>query len=299
MSYRPFYTRVHSSTLLSPHFLRIVLSGEDLADCGREEPHFDRRIKIVLPGANGQLPQLGSCPQWYQSWCDLPEDERGFLRTYSIRDLTRTEDGTFLTIDFVLHLAPGASGPAAQWAQDAQPGDPLIIIGPTADAEPGSGIEFDPGAATSLRIYGDETAAPAIARILEDVPSNAQGEALIEVPTAEDQLLISAPPGVTVTWLPRDGAQHGEKLLQSILGAPAPADAIKDSTTLLWETPKYSASGEQIGAEKQASDAPYYWIAGESGVVTALRRHLVKEQGVSRSQVSFMGYWKRDARLRG
>ncbi|MEA5119320.1 MAG: SIP domain-containing protein, partial [Propionicimonas sp.] len=36
----------------------------------------------------------------------------------------------------------------------------------------------------------------------------------------------------------------------------------------------------------------YAWIAGESGVVTTLRRHLVRDLGLARSQVAFMGYWR-------
>jgi NADPH-dependent ferric siderophore reductase len=37
----------------------------------------------------------------------------------------------------------------------------------------------------------------------------------------------------------------------------------------------------------------YAWLAGESGTVVALRRHLVGERGVDRASVAFMGYWKR------
>ena len=36
----------------------------------------------------------------------------------------------------------------------------------------------------------------------------------------------------------------------------------------------------------------YAWLAGEAGAITGLRRHLVQELGLSRKQVSFMGYWK-------
>jgi NADPH-dependent ferric siderophore reductase len=39
-------------------------------------------------------------------------------------------------------------------------------------------------------------------------------------------------------------------------------------------------------------DGLYAWIAGESKVVTGLRRHLVTEWGFDRSQVVFMGYWR-------
>jgi NADPH-dependent ferric siderophore reductase len=37
----------------------------------------------------------------------------------------------------------------------------------------------------------------------------------------------------------------------------------------------------------------YAWLAGESGIVTALRRHLVAGRGVDRKAVAFMGYRKR------
>jgi NADPH-dependent ferric siderophore reductase len=37
----------------------------------------------------------------------------------------------------------------------------------------------------------------------------------------------------------------------------------------------------------------YAWLAGEAGVVVALRRHLVGERGIDRRAVAFMGYWRR------
>ena len=50
--------------------------------------------------------------------------------------------------------------------------------------------------------------------------------------------------------------------------------------TILWETTE--------------GHGPFYaWLAGEAGVITTLRRHLVKELGVDRKQVSFMGYWRK------
>ncbi|WP_372984604.1 SIP domain-containing protein, partial [Microbacterium sp.] len=71
-----------------------------------------------------------------------------------------------------------------------------------------------------------------------------------------------------------------------------------DTEALLWETPDYSGLGEEI-AEADAPAERYFWIAGESGVVTTLRRHLVKDLGIDRSQVAFMGYWRRGVAMRG
>lgn len=40
-------------------------------------------------------------------------------------------------------------------------------------------------------------------------------------------------------------------------------------------------------------DGPgYAFLAGESGLVTSLRRHLVRERGLAKSAVTFTGYWK-------
>ena len=36
----------------------------------------------------------------------------------------------------------------------------------------------------------------------------------------------------------------------------------------------------------------YAWLAGESTIITGLRRYLVRERGVDRRGVAFMGYWK-------
>ena len=72
----------------------------------------------------------------------------------------------------------------------------------------------------------------------------------------------------------------------------------------LWETPSYSSSGEEIDASRGARsghdgcDGLYAWIAGESKVVTGLRRHLVRELGMDRSQVAFMGYWRRGVAMK-
>lgn len=168
------------------------------------------------------------------------------------------------------------------------------------------GAEYEPGTATSIVLAGDETAAPAIARILEDAPSDLRGCAFIEVPSPADILRIDAPVGVEVHWLPRDaGEPHGVRLIPAVLEYLGDADAADeidvrdiDTEELLWETPDYSGLGEEIAA----ADAPaerYFWIAGESGVVTTLRRHLVKDLGIDRSQVAFMGYWRRGIAMRG
>jgi NADPH-dependent ferric siderophore reductase len=291
---------------VSPNFVRITFGGDELTEFGTPGDVFDARIKLIFPPASGVLPDLDrETDDWWASYLAVPEDERGSMRTYSVRDLLVTDAGTEVVVDFVLHLQPGLTGPASSWASCAAVGDRLYLIGPRRNREERSGIEYAPGAARSVILAGDETAAPAIARILEDAPRELRGAAFIEVPSADDILHIDAPSGVDVHWLPRGEEQHGLQLIPTVLTHLGDADAEEideltdtESDVLLWETPAYSALGEPI-TEAPAADDRYFWIAGESAVVTTLRRHLVKDLGIDRGQVAFMGYWRRGVAMRG
>jgi NADPH-dependent ferric siderophore reductase len=138
-------------------------------------------------------------------------------------------------------------------------------------------------------LAGDETAAPAILAILESLPDDVAGDAFIEVPGCGDILEATVHPGLEVHWLPRNGRGYGAALLPAVER---------------WAEAHLSDRGGQVAEEAPASDgilweepegAPretYAWIAGESGVVRDLRRLLVAH-GVDKSDVAFMGYWRR------
>ena len=288
---------------VSPSFVRITFGGADLADFGTPGRVLDQRIKLVFPAAGGSVPRLTPSENWYSAWLALPDDERGAMRTYSIRQLEVDGGETRLVVDFVLHLTPGSTGPASRWADAAAVGDELLVIGPRRGRKEDGGIEYATGDARAILLAGDETAAPAIARILEDVDRDVQGVAFIEIPEDADILPIATPPGVEVRWLPRSGEAHGTRLIPAVLdhlGAAAVAPPIQDVDTEdpLWETPTFSSLGESVAESENHADR-YFWIAGESGVVTTLRRHLVKDLGVDRSQVAFMGYWRHGVAMRG
>jgi len=295
--------RVEHVERVSPTFARITFGGDGLADFGTPGDVLDQRIKLIFPAHGTPLPDLSAAgADWYQAWLAVPADERGSMRTYSIRELTADASGTAVVIDFVLHLAPGATGPASRWASTAAAGDELLIIGPRRGRSDGGGIEYAPGDAREILLAGDETAAPAIARILEDVDRGTRGVAFIEVPDACDALAIDAPAGVEVRWIARNERLHGEALLPAVLdhlGTTATVD-IRDADTEdpLWETPQFSSLGEELAPTTPHADR-YFWIAGESGVVTTLRRQLVKELGIDRTQVAFMGYWRRGVAMKG
>lgn len=265
---------------ISPTFLRVELGGEDLADFGVDGPTLDQRIKLIFDGV---------------------------MRTYTVRAV---RPGPRLVVDFVLHLEPGASGPASRWAATAEVGDRVGIIAPRRGKFFG-GIEYEPGDAARILLAGDETAVPAISAILEQVDRDVVGTAYLEIPSAADILPIDAPAGVEVRWLPRDEARYGAELLAAVqahheLRVPVGALAAARPTDLevdpdLWETPRYSSSGEEIPDEPEPKpgDDLYVWVAGESRTVTSIRRHLVREVGLDRRQVAFMGYWREGVAMKG
>jgi len=300
---------VRSVRRLSSSFARIELAGSELADFGVDGPTYDQRIKIIFPGPSGRLPQLRP-DAWWQDFQALPQDQRCSMRTYTIRSVTDVAPGTEpgFVVDFVLH--PGAHGPGSDWASEAGPGDELLVVVPRK-GESGGGIEWAPPAdAHRLLLVGDETAVPAVASILESLPADAVGTAVLEVPAADDAQELRAPAGVDVRWCVRDQSPIGSRSITEVArvlgaGSPPPADEAEPDRVEpdLWETPVYSSSGEQLdpssGEQLGATDGSYAWVAGESGMVTALRRYLVKELGMDRRQVAFMGYWRRGVAMRG
>ena len=81
-----------------------------------------------------------------------------------------------------------------------------------------------------------------------------------------------------------------------LLGADVAEPVVDEIDPDLWETPTYSSSGEDVDASVVVVghdyDGLYAWIAGEAKLVTGLRRALVKDLGIDRHQVCFMGYWR-------
>nr|MDT0660376.1 siderophore-interacting protein [Micromonospora sp. DSM 115978] len=291
--FRVFAVRVGRLRRLSPSFLRVTFTGPDLRDFA--DNGYDQRIKLILPLPDGGLDHLPTGPDWYQRWRDLPAQRRNPIRTYTVRAVR--PGAAEADVDIVLH---GDAGPASRWANRVAPGDRAALVGPDARF-PGlrGGIEFRPPAhAKTMLLAGDETAVPAICAILERLPPDTVGEALLEVPTAADALPVDAPPGVPVRWLARDGARPGGRLVPAVtdagrrlLGQPArPGQEVSEvdvDAGILWDV----AAGPD-GAPLVDSTELYVWLAGEAGVVRTLRRHLVTERGVDRRSVAFMGYWR-------
>lgn len=297
--FRIFIARVERLERLSPSFLRVTLTGADLGDFA--DTGWDQRIKLIFPQPDSGLAHVPTGDDWYAVWRTLPDHQRNPIRTYTARAVRQA--AREVDVDVVLHGDGSDDGPGSRWARAARPGDEVAIMGPNAafPGDPG-GLEFKfPAHADAVLLAGDETAVPAVTAILERLPADTRGEALLEVPETADVLSAQAPPGVKVSWLARGGAEHGSLLVPAVEAAASrllPAEpAARPGATLedvdvdhelLWEVP-VGADGAPLATASEL----YAWLAGEAAMIKTLRRHLVTDRGLDRKSVAFMGYWRR------
>ncbi|MGW0289426.1 siderophore-interacting protein [Streptomyces tuirus] len=265
--FRFFSLQVVRTRRLGPSLVRVTFGGPDL-HAFHSDGH-DQSLSLFLPHPGQPEPvvplELGD--GWWQGWRELPDDVRAVMRSYTLRALRRDPDE--IDIDFALHgIEPGATvqaGPASRWAARAAAGDRVLLLGPAvADNR---AIRFRPPEDTDLVVvWGDETAVPAASAIVEALPAGTRARVWLEVPHAGDIQDLATEADAEITWLVRD-----EK---STEGSPMVLDALR-------------------AAHLPAAERPYVWIAGESGCVKELRRHFVRERGIDRRRVTFVGYWRR------
>ncbi|GGN54194.1 siderophore-interacting protein [Streptomyces albiflavescens] len=272
--FRFFTLQVVRTRRLGPSLVRVTFAGPDLHafhSAGR-----DQSLSLFLPHPGQPEPviPIERGDNWWQGWRELPDDVRAVMRSYTLRALRRNPDE--IDIDFALHgVEPGAvtpAGPASLWASRAAAGDRVVLLGPAI--EDNRAIRFRPPEDTDLVvIWGDETAVPAASAILESLPADTRVRAWLEVHHAGDIQDLVTSADAEITWLVRGDVPHR-------------LDGVGDAPTLM-------AVDAVRAARLPPAEAPYAWIAGESGQVKELRRHLVRERGIDRRRVTFVGYWRR------
>jgi NADPH-dependent ferric siderophore reductase len=235
---------------VTPSVRRVTLTGDPGA------------VAALQPTINLLVPRVGDpSPRWPAVARDgrivWPEGSHGVsLRSYTARrqDAAAGE----VDVDFVLH----GDGPAAAWAAAAGPGAVLAIAG-------SGSLGFTP--ARTLLLAADETALPAVARILAEVPPGTGGIALLEVADAAEEQDLGAPAGVELRWLHRGGTPPGESSLL--------VDAV--------------AALDRPGGEVFA------WVGAESATVRAVRADLRGRWGLGRAEHHAIGYWRRGRAMGG
>lgn len=286
-TYRLFEVALKERRVLSPSLHRLVFTGADVARMKTEGP--DQRIKVFFPLPGQDAPEVPSGEDWYARYRALADDQRPPMRTYTLRRL-RAAQGE-VDVDFVLH---GEAGPASRWATHARPGDRVVLLAPDADcAESSEGWEWKPPAGVGqVLLVADETALPAVAGILEELAAQVDPPrvlALLEVAGEGGAIDLKAPPTAELVWLPRGQAAYGQALVQAVQARLAASsvvagealDEIDVDAQILWEQSDAGVAG------------PFYaWVAGEAGAVMAIRRHLLRDCGLDRRALTFMGYWR-------
>lgn len=222
---------------LTPHMLRITLGGDELQ--GFASLGFDDHVKLIFADpVTGELPSTTEGP-------------RPPMRDYTPRRFDAVAHT--LDIDFALHDA----GPATQWAEQAAPGQTIGVGGPR-------GSMVIPMAFDGYLLVGDDTALPAIARRLAELPAGASVVVLAEVDSPDDELVFDSAANVQLTWVHRRGAAPG-------------------TTTLLLDAIKTLAL--------PAGDF-HAWVACETGAAKALRAHLINERDARPQWTKAAGYWR-------
>ncbi|PWB33274.1 NADPH-dependent ferric siderophore reductase [Pseudomonas sp. SDI] len=224
-------------TELTPRMRRITLGGPELAG-------------FVSVGTDDHVKLMFACSPEEQAALDDPAANDGVrptLREYTPRriDLAAGE----LDLDFVLH----GDGPASTWAAQAAPGQCLVVAGPRASM-------VVPDIFDSYLLIGDETAIPAIARRLEELPANRRVLAVIEIENADEQHALHSQAQVEVIWVQR----RPDALLTVLRDLALPEGRL------------------------------YSWIALEKSLTRKAKALLLESKGVQEDALKAVAYWRLD-----
>lgn len=242
---------------ITPRYRRIVLTGEVLAN-GYPFVHFacNDHVKVYFPD-----PETGQVVAYHEvgddEWEVDKETGEPIRRDYTPR--AWDPETRELTLDFVVH----EHGIAGVWARDARPGDPLVVMGPRANW-------LLPENYSHYLAVGDETALPAISRLIEEAPQGTQVTALIEIADVAEEQSLTPAAGVSLDlrWVHRDTAPVGDGHVRGLEITVRAVELPEDPGDL------------------------YVFAAGEAGAMKPIRRYLRHEVGLPKRQLSVDGYWK-------
>lgn len=208
---------------LTPHVRRITFGGDSLADF--VSASFDDHVKFMLDTG----------------------DAEPVRRDYTPRSFDR--ERRELVIEFALH----GDGPVAAWAAQAEAGQRAIVGGPRGSfVVP---VDYD-----WHLLVGDETALPAIARRLEELPPTTRARVIAQTGDVADRRVFSSAAPFEITWV--------------------------DTTEALVDA---------VAAETLPTGPGYAWCAGEAAAMKRIRAILVDEKGHDRKAIRASAYWKAGA----
>jgi ferric-chelate reductase (NADPH) len=234
----PFQARhlqVVRRTQVSPGFVRLTLAGPELA--GFVSAGFDDHLKLILPQTGQERPTLPTV----QDGRPVFAGPRPVLRDYTPARFDAAVGE--LDIEVALHDA----GPATDWATQAAVGQWVGIAGPR-------GSMVVPAALDWHWLFGDETALPAIARRLAELPASTRATVRIQLRNPADQRALASAAPLDLQWV----------------RALEPA----------------------VQALELPTGMGYIWAAGEHADMAALRRTVLAKRGVDSKRMRIAAYWK-------
>lgn len=227
---------------LTPGMRRIVFAGDDLE--GFTSLGFDDHVKLFLPESGHPLPT----PAAVGGGLRFPEGQPA----PPARDFTPRHfdpEARELTIDFGLH----GNGPATAWARAARAGDVIGAGGPRGSAIVSDTFDWN-------LLVGDETALPAIARRLEELPSRVRAVVVVQVDDASEQSYLAGETRAEMHWVHRGGA-HARDVEAVVAGLTLPP-------------------GEGFA-----------FVAGEASLARRIRRHLIEIRQLDKAWIKAAAYW--------
>ncbi|ABA81287.1 siderophore-interacting protein [Rhodobacter sphaeroides] len=238
---------LHPATLVArerrgANFLRLTMGCAGTAALDAGPMHFS--LLLSPEGRAPVWPRLDG--RGRTVW---PEGEEALHRAAYTFVALEPEANRF-TFDLFLHEGSRASA----WALSAPLGTKVAVMGPGGGDLPDAG---------EILLAGDETALPAIRRILETSAADRRGRVLIEIGDDGDRMPLRAPEQVEVTWLRRHA---GETLLAALRAVDLDPDA----------------------------PPPYLWVAAEQATVREARAHFRRDPRVASMRPYFSTYWRRE-----
>ncbi|MDF0598421.1 siderophore-interacting protein [Psychromarinibacter halotolerans] len=232
------FATVQAVTQQSPNFVRLEMQCDGVDTLLEGGMHFS----LLLPpeGRAAVWPRIGT--RGRTVW---PEGDDTLHRAVY----------TFVSLDpdagrFAFDVYQHGDGRAAMWAGSVRPGAQVAIMGP-------GGGRLPPG--DDLVLAGDDTALPAIRRILEQSAPDRTGDVLIELGDAADICDLPLPAGMSVTWLLRS---EGQDLWQALMALPP-------------------RRGEGV----------FVWVAAEPELMRKAKKMFHNKWDLPATQGSFSAFW--------
>lgn len=232
--------RVVSSVQISPSYQRVTVAGAELARFASGGLHF--RLLFGPDGAGWPGIDANGVTDW-------PQGSAAWHKpVYTTRVIE--DRGGIPHLDFDIFLHDG--GRVTGWCTALSGGEEIVLSGPGGGRGPqGGGWQG---------FVGDETAVPVIARLLDLIPADAAGEAVLVVPCAADVQVLRHPPGVRLRWALREA---GETPLSALAGL-----ALPDRSRAVFfaaEAAEAQAARKALaarGLDKSEISAAAYWTRG-------------------------------------